>query len=267
MIARSIRFRPLIAGQIGVQHREKTRHHRGTAGPSGSLLRWTTRARQAMSQLHKRVLTFEQLRAISSTMIASERLESALLSRLVRRLPLSAAARTHDDACGQSLDKARGRKPRSGPTRCEPESFESGHHVRSGLDVSMILFDHVIQILRGAHLRSLRQQSLGDHLAHGPRCEAAYSLSVIVSGGGPSCLMASPAFASQRIGSRLAHLSSYFCPRRLLRGRHRLRDSGNPLPAALLRQRKNDPTASVVRSIQIARPGCSVRLLVPPVPG
>jgi hypothetical protein len=54
-----------------------------------------------------------------STMLASERLEWALLLRLVRRLPLFAAARTHDDACGQSLNKARGRKPRSGPTRRE----------------------------------------------------------------------------------------------------------------------------------------------------
>jgi hypothetical protein len=49
-----------------------------------------------------------------------------------------------------------------------PESFESEHRVRSGLDVSMILFDHVIQILRGAHMRLLRQQSVSDQLAHGP---------------------------------------------------------------------------------------------------
>jgi hypothetical protein len=32
----------------------------------------------------------------------------------------------------------------------------------------MILFDHVIQILRGAHMRLLRQQSVSDQLAHGP---------------------------------------------------------------------------------------------------
>src|SRR5471030_3181154 len=31
----------------------------------------------------------------------------------------------------------------------------------------MILFDHVVQILRGAHLRSLRQQTVSFHLPHG----------------------------------------------------------------------------------------------------
>ena len=49
-----------------------------------------------------------------------------------------------------------------------PEPFESEHHVRSRLDVSMILLDHVIQMLRGAHVRSIRQQSVSDHLPHGP---------------------------------------------------------------------------------------------------
>ena len=44
--------------------------------------------------------------------------------------------------------------------RGTPKPFESEHHLRSGLDVSMVLFDQVIQILRGPHLRSLRQQAL-----------------------------------------------------------------------------------------------------------
>ena len=41
--------------------------------------------------------------------------------------------------------------------RSTPEPFESEHHIRSGLDVSMVLLNQNVQILRGPDLRALRQ--------------------------------------------------------------------------------------------------------------
>jgi len=52
--------------------------------------------------------------------------------------------------------------------RCTPEPFEAEHHVRPGLDVPMILLDHVVQVLRGPDLRVLRQEAIGLHLTHRP---------------------------------------------------------------------------------------------------
>src|SRR3979490_1449576 len=40
--------------------------------------------------------------------------------------------------------------------RGTPEPFEAEHHVCSGLDVSMVLFYQVVQVLRGPDLRVLR---------------------------------------------------------------------------------------------------------------
>lgn len=50
--------------------------------------------------------------------------------------------------------------------RGAPEPFEAEHHVRSGLDVAMVLLDQVVEIFRRSDLRVLRQQSIGLHLAH-----------------------------------------------------------------------------------------------------
>jgi hypothetical protein len=36
------------------------------------------------------------------------------------------------------------------------EPFEAEHHVRSGLDVSMVLLNQIVQIRRGPDLRALR---------------------------------------------------------------------------------------------------------------
>jgi hypothetical protein len=52
--------------------------------------------------------------------------------------------------------------------RGAPEPFEAGHHVPSGLDVSMVLLDHVVQVLRGPDLRVLSQQAIGLHFTHRP---------------------------------------------------------------------------------------------------
>src|ERR1700692_4232880 len=48
------------------------------------------------------------------------------------------------------------------------EPFETAHHVRSGLDVSMVLLDQIVQVLRGPDLRALRQQAIGLHFTHRP---------------------------------------------------------------------------------------------------
>jgi hypothetical protein len=49
-----------------------------------------------------------------------------------------------------------------------PEPFEAEHHIRSGLDVSMVLFDQIVRVLRGPDLRVLRQQAIGLHLTQRP---------------------------------------------------------------------------------------------------
>ena len=60
------------------------------------------------------------------------------------------------------------------------EPLEAEHHVRSELDVSMVLLNHIVQILRGSDLRVFGQQAIGLHLAH-----RAMRGSVLVSGGCP----------------------------------------------------------------------------------
>src|SRR5471032_2884241 len=52
--------------------------------------------------------------------------------------------------------------------RGTPETFEAEHHVRSGLDVSMVLLDQIVQVLRGPDLRALRPQAIGLHFTHRP---------------------------------------------------------------------------------------------------
>jgi hypothetical protein len=56
--------------------------------------------------------------------------------------------------------------------RGAPEPFEAEHHVRSGLDVSMVLLDQIVQVLRGPDLRVLRQQAMA-FISRTARCEAA----------------------------------------------------------------------------------------------
>jgi hypothetical protein len=68
---------------------------------------------------------------------------------VVRRLPMSAGARIRDDACGQALDNARGRKPRSVPRRLW------------GLKCSRGPIDHALWAEAGAGLMPMKQRCRG----------------------------------------------------------------------------------------------------------
>jgi hypothetical protein len=68
--------------------------------------------------------------------------------------------------------------------RGAPEPFEAEHHVRSGLDVAMVLLDQIVQVLRGPNLVSAGSRPSA-FISRTARCEAAYASSVIVSGGWP----------------------------------------------------------------------------------
>lgn len=46
------------------------------------------------------------------------------------------------------------------------EPFEPEHDIDSGLDVSMILLDHVVEVLGGSKLGVARQQSIALHFSH-----------------------------------------------------------------------------------------------------
>src|SRR5476651_2904055 len=52
--------------------------------------------------------------------------------------------------------------------RGTPEPFEAEYHVRSGLDISMVLLDQIVQVLRGPDLRVLSQKAIGLHFTHRP---------------------------------------------------------------------------------------------------
>ena len=48
------------------------------------------------------------------------------------------------------------------------EPFPAEHHICSGLNVSMVLLDQIVQVLRGPDLRVFRQQAIGLHFTHRP---------------------------------------------------------------------------------------------------
>ena len=52
--------------------------------------------------------------------------------------------------------------------RGAPGPFEARHHIRSRPDVSMVLLDQTVQILRGPDLRVLSQQTISLHFMHCP---------------------------------------------------------------------------------------------------
>jgi len=62
------------------------------------------------------------------------------------------------------------------------EPFEAEYHVRSGLDVSLVLLNHIVQTRRASDLRVFGQQAIGLHLPQ-RAVRGSVTIERVVSGG------------------------------------------------------------------------------------